>query len=107
VFDTGGKICYAPGDALNGLTPVDHIRDFHVPIGVYETDVYELELQFGGRSFTARFAVLPDSLATLLAREAGLGWVIGTDLLRHGTVFMDLARRRIAASWRAGECGIA
>ena len=59
IFDTGAKLCYMPGSEAKNLIAVNHIQDFHVMAGPYETDVYEVPVEIAGHRFVANCGVLP------------------------------------------------
>ena len=99
LFDTGAKLCYMPRSAVAGLVPANHLLDFHVMTGPFETDVYEVEVDIAGHSFIANCGVLPESLASMVGGMTGIEWIIGTDLLRQGTIGLDLRHNRVTASW--------
>lgn len=100
VFDTGAKLCYAPESALSNLVPVNHIHDLHPMTGPFETDVFELNVEVGGHTFVANCGVLPKPLGALLGGMTGIEWVIGADLLRQGTIGLDLCKGRLTAVWK-------
>jgi len=101
LFDTGAKLCYMPRTGPAQMPPVYHVQDFHPMIGPFETDVYEVRIEIAGHSFVANCGVLPDSLASLLRGVTTLEWIIGTDLLRAGSIGLDLSHNRITASWQS------
>ena len=63
LFDTGAKLCYMPRSAAAGIVPSNHVQDFHVMTGAFETDVYEVNVEIAGHPFIANCGVLPKSLA--------------------------------------------
>ncbi|WP_348263251.1 VWA domain-containing protein [Telmatobacter sp. DSM 110680] len=100
LFDTGAKLCYMPRSAVADLFPVNHVRDFHVMGGPFETDVYEVDVKIAQHSFIANCGVLPEALASLVGKATGIEWVIGTDLLRQGAIGLDLRHNHVTASWQ-------
>ena len=100
LFDTGAKLCFMPRSAVAGNAAVDHIRYFHVMTGPFETDVYEVKVEIGGHGFIANCGVLPEALAKLVSRTAGIEWIVGTDLLRQGAIGFDLHHNRVTAAWK-------
>jgi Ca-activated chloride channel family protein len=100
LFDTGAKLCFMPRGAVAGQVAVNHVKDFHVMTGPFETDVYEVELEIAGHSFIVNCGVLPASLATMVSGITGIEWIIGTDLLRQGAIGLDLRHNRVTAAWK-------
>jgi Ca-activated chloride channel family protein len=99
LFDTGAKLCYMPRSAVGDLDPVNHLKDFHVMTGSFETDVYEVNVEIAKHPFIANCGVLPESLASMVGKMTGTEWIIGTDLLRQGAIGLDLRHNRVTASW--------
>ena len=65
LFDTGAKFCYAPRAHVADLKPVNHVNDFHVLTGPFETDVYEVDVEIAGNHFNVTCGVLPETLSKL------------------------------------------
>jgi Ca-activated chloride channel homolog len=101
IFDTGAKISYMPKRAIGDRSPVRRTNDFHLSTGLFETDVYELQIEMAGHSFRAECGILPDRLATTVRSLTGLEWIIGTDLLRQGKIGVDLRNQHVTAEWLA------
>jgi hypothetical protein len=101
LFDTGAKLCYMPRSGLPQMRSVNHVQDFHPMIGPFETDVYEVGIEIAGHSFVANCGVLPDSLVSLLSGVTAIEWIIGTDLLRAGSIGLDLSHNHLTASWQS------
>jgi len=99
LFDTGAKLCYMPMRAAAGMVPSNHVQDFHVMTGPFDTDVYEVQVEIAGHPFIANCGVLPKSLASMVGGMTGIDWIIGTDLLRQGAIGLDLRHNRVTASW--------
>jgi hypothetical protein len=99
LFDTGAKLCYIPRSAVGKLHPVNHLKDFHVMAGNFETDVYEVKVEIAKHCFIANCGVLPESLASMVGKMTGTEWIIGTDLLRQGAIGLDLRHNHVTASW--------
>jgi hypothetical protein len=100
LFDTGAKLCYAPRSAAANRTPISRTQDFLPGFGEFNSDVYELRIEFSGHAFLANCGILPDSVARLLQAMAGIEWIIGTDLLRQGIIGVDLGGGRVTAEWK-------
>jgi len=100
VFDSGARICYIPRKVASEMVPVRRTKDFHVMIGSFETDIYELRLEIAGHSFTADCGVLPEQLASMTRAVTGFEWIIGTELLRQGRIGLDLSAKRVKAAWK-------
>ena len=62
LFDTAAKLCYMPRGAVGNLNPVNHVEDFHVITGSFETDVYEVNVEIAKHSLIAKCGVLPETL---------------------------------------------
>jgi hypothetical protein len=71
LFDTGAKLCFMPRSAVGDQVAVNHVKDFHVMTGPFETEVYEVHLEIAGHGFTASCGVLPASLATMVSGMTG------------------------------------
>jgi hypothetical protein len=74
--------------------PVGRDHDFHPLVGEFETDVYELEVEWAGLRFPARFGILPEALQRLLA-TTNAQFVVGMEVLRRCPMVFDLASGRI------------
>lgn len=94
-LDTGAHLSYAPVEAVRGLEPVAHARDFYPLFGEFDVAVFELSVRVGRRRIRGRFAVLPDLLAMLLAGVGGTGWILGSDFFRDRAIQLDLAHNRL------------
>jgi len=81
------------------MVPSNHVQDFHVMTGPFDTDVYEVQVEIAGHPFIANCGVLPKSLASMVGGMTGIDWIIGTDLLRQGAIGLDLRHNRVTASW--------
>jgi hypothetical protein len=103
LFDTGAKLCFMPRSAVGDQVAVNHVKDFHVMTGPFETEVYEVHLEIAGHGFTASCGVLPASLATMVSGMTGIEWIIGADLLRQGAIGLDLRHNRVTAAWKPAE----
>jgi len=100
LFDTGAKLCFMPRSAVGGHAAVNHVKDFHVMTGPFETDVYEVNVEVAGHGFIANCGVMPEALAKLVSGMTGIEWVVGTDLLRQGAIGFDLRHNRVTAAWK-------
>jgi hypothetical protein len=83
--DTGAKLSYLDTGLAAAFPVIGSETDFHPGIGEFETDVRRVPLEIAGHTVALRCGVLPGILrATLSLADAQA--IIGTDLLRHGTV---------------------
>jgi hypothetical protein len=92
-LDTGAWLSYASPEAVAGLRSVHRARDFHPVFGEFETEVYQLPIQVGGREINAGFGVLP-------CRQRGFvtatnGWILGSDFFRDRRVMLDYQNDRV------------
>jgi hypothetical protein len=100
LFDTGAKFCYAPRTAVADLEPVNHVKDFHVLTGPFETDIYEIDVEIAAHQFKVTCGALPETLSKLVKGMTGIEWIIGADLLRQGAIGLDLRHNRVSANWK-------
>lgn len=63
-----------------GQVAVNHVKDFHVMTGPFETDVYEVEVQIEDRHFKANCCVLLAFLATIPSGMTSIAWIIGNKM---------------------------
>lgn len=99
LFDTGARLCYMPESAAAGLIPADHLQDFRLMTGPFESDVYEVKVEIVGHPFIANCGLLPKSSASTADGMTNIEWVLGTDLLRQGAIGLDLRHNRVTAAW--------
>ena len=92
-LDTGARLSYLDPSMATGML-VAREKDFFPLLGEFETDVYEMEVELAGLRFTGRFGVLPAALQQQL-KALGAQWVIGSELLRHLPLLLDLKHHRI------------
>ena len=89
-LDTGAKISYVKGKALQGLTPEGQESDFYPGFGSFETPVYSIPTNIGMHEFPVRYGVLPKMLELSLLNLTGAAGIIGHDLFQNFTVLLDL-----------------
>ncbi len=95
VIDSGASISYVPAALVEGLTPVGRKKDFYPGFGEFETDVWRVRAQIGGRRLTIKAGMLPPTLQMmfgLLLRPDG--WIVGSDFFRGRKIEIDYARQR-------------
>jgi hypothetical protein len=79
IIDTSAKLSYLRKSVLAGLEKVDTEKDFYPGIGDFETDVFLVPLEIGGKITTLRCGVLPPVLEmTLLSTQTD--GILGTEL---------------------------
>ncbi len=94
LFDTGAQLSYRVGTTPASARQVERTRDFNPHLGVFETPVWEDELEVGGYQIPIRFGRLPQSAPRVL-ETLGVSWVLGSDLLRAFRVTLNFPARRL------------
>jgi len=96
VIDSGAALSYVPADVVQGLTPVGKQSDFYPGFGEFETDVWRVRAEIGGRSITIRAGILPPMLQMMFGLILGAdGWIVGSDFFRNRTMVIDYPHNRI------------
>ena len=84
-FDTGAQISYFQNDSLATYPPAGEVTDFHMSIGRFRTETYDVDIALGEAGFVLRCGSLPDLLnATLMG--AGIEGIIGNQILNNRRV---------------------
>ena len=95
VIDSGASISYVPAALVEGLTPVGRRKDFYPGFGEFETDVWRVRAEIGGRRLTIQAGVLPPTLQMMFGLLLGPdGWIVGSDFFRGRKIEIDYARER-------------
>ncbi len=95
VIDSGASISYVPAALVEGLTPIGRRRDFYPGFGEFETDVWRVRAEIGGRRLTIQAGVLPPTLHEMFELLLGPdGWIVGSDFFRGRKIEIDYARER-------------
>ncbi|MGI9042780.1 MAG: hypothetical protein ACR2GK_01500, partial [Gemmatimonadaceae bacterium] len=90
VIDSGASISYVPAALVEGLTPVGRRKDFYPGFGEFETDVWRVRAEIGGRRLTIKAGVLPPTLQMMFGLLLGPdGWIVGSDFFRNRAVVVD------------------
>lgn len=95
--DTGAPLSYVTSVVTSGMEPVGVKADFHPVVGNYTTNVFELEGEFAGRTFTGTYGNLPMLLAMPLSL-GGIHGVVGYDFFNSYKLMFDFAGSRIVVS---------
>lgn len=96
VIDSGASLSYVPAAIVNGLTPIGKRKDFYPGFGEFETDVWRVRVEIGGRRFSVSAGVLPPMLQTMSGMILGTdGWIIGSDFFRNRITVIDYPGRRL------------
>ena len=84
-----------PVELVEGLTPVGRRKDFYPGFGEFETDVWRVRAEIGGRRLTIQAGVLPPTLQMTFGLLLGPdGWIVGSDFFRGRKIEIDYARGR-------------
>lgn len=95
VIDSGAALSYVPADIVAGLTPTGKRTDFYPGFGEFETDVWRVRAEVGGRRLTTSAGVLPPTLQMMFGLLLGSdGWIIGSDFFRGRKIEIDYAGER-------------
>ena len=82
IFDTGAPLGFVMSDLVEGLQPVDRIKDFYPTYGPFDSDVFELPLDIGNERQVIRFGTFPDEIEQM-HQQAGAPAIVGLALLEH------------------------
>ncbi|HUR00750.1 MAG TPA: DUF6569 family protein, partial [Gemmatimonadaceae bacterium] len=96
VIDSGASLSYVPADVVEGLTPVGKRKDFYPGFGEFETDVWRIRADIGGRRLLINAGILPPMLQMMFGMILGSdGWIVGSDFFRNRTIIVDYPRGRL------------
>jgi len=103
IVDTGAVISFFGVEPDSLPDPVGHRHEF-VPRGIdsngqvvferFDTDLWPLPVEFGGRLFPEKFGKLPGR-GRLSRSQADRSWILGAGLWKSHPVLFDLPQRRI------------
>jgi len=95
IVDSGASISYVPATLVEGLTPIGRRKDFYPGFGEFETDVWRVRAEIGGRRLTIKAGVLPPTLHMMFGLLLGPdGWIVGSDFFRGRKIEIDYSRLR-------------
>jgi len=90
VVDSGASLSYVPSEVVQGLTPTGKRKDFYPGFGEFETDVWRVRCEIGGRRITISAGILPPMLQMMFGLMLGAnGWIVGSDFFRGCTTVID------------------
>ena len=96
VIDSGASLSYVPADVVEGLTPIGKRKDFYPGFGEFETDVWRVRADIGGRRIVISAGILPPMLQMMFGLILGAdGWIVGSDFFRNRVMVIDYANLRI------------
>jgi hypothetical protein len=96
VIDSGASLSYVPADVVQGLTPIGKRSDFYPGFGEFETDVWRVRAEIGGRRLTISAGILPPMLQVMFGMILGAdGWIVGSDFFRNRVMVIDYPNSRI------------
>jgi hypothetical protein len=96
VIDSGAALSYVPSNVVEGLAPVGKRSDFYPGFGEFETDVWRVDAEIGGRMVSITAGILPPMLQTMFGMILGSnGWIIGSDFFRNRVIVIDYPNGRI------------
>ena len=99
LFDTGAQLSYHVGTPAPTARRVGETRDFNPHLGIFETPVWEDDLEIGGHRIAIRFGEVPQP-APALFEAMGVKWILGSDLLQAFRVTLDFPNRRLGLKLR-------
>jgi hypothetical protein len=94
LFDTGAQLSYRVGTPPSTARLVGETRDFNPHLGIFETPVWEDELEIGGHQIPIRFGTVPQP-GPALFESMGVKWILGSDILLAFRVTLDFPQRRL------------
>ena len=95
VIDTGASPSFVTPNVVSGLTPIGRRADFFPDFGGFETDVYRVRAELGGRLLELTAGVLPPTVQMRFGRLLGHdSWIIGSDFFRERVIEIDYRRQR-------------
>ncbi len=94
LLDTGAHLSYCVGQLPATARQVGQTQDFNPHLGLFDTPVWEDELEIGGHTVPVRFGRLPQQGAMML-QAMGASWILGSDLLRAFRMTLDLPAARL------------
>lgn len=90
VIDSGASLSYVPADVVQGLTPTGKRSDFYPGFGEFETEVWRVRAEIGGRRITISAGILPPMLQMMFGLILGAnGWIVGSDFFRNRVMVVD------------------
>ncbi len=96
VIDSGASLSYVPAAVVQGLTPTGKRSDFYPGFGEFETDVWRVRAEIGGRRMTVSAGILPPMLQMMFGVMLGAdGWIVGSDFFRNRVMLVDYANGRL------------
>lgn len=96
IIDSGASLSYVPADVVQGLTPIGKQSDFYPGFGEFETDVWRVRAEIGGRPLTISAGILPPMLQMMFGLILGAdGWIVGSDFFRNRVTIIDYPNGRI------------
>lgn len=94
LLDTGARLSYVVGTPPASARWVGQTQDFNPQLGVFDTPVWEDELEIGGHRIPIRFGQVPQP-APALFEGMGVKWILGSDLLKAFRVTLDFPSGRL------------
>ncbi|MCL2665053.1 MAG: hypothetical protein FWE82_05520 [Defluviitaleaceae bacterium] len=95
IFDTGAQISYFQSGTINHFPTAGIFNDFHLTIGRYETETYNVPMMFFNKQYIVRCGTLPEPIAMTI-RTAKTTGIVGCEILRE-CVAGYFPRRRLLA----------
>jgi hypothetical protein len=95
IFDTGAQISYFQSDTLTQFPSAGVFEDFHLTIGKYKTETYNVPITLCSLPTTIRCGFLPDSIDETL-KSALVQGIIGNEIL-HNRIVGYFPRRKMMA----------
>lgn len=94
LLDTGAHLSYCVGQFPATARRVGETKDFNPHLGLFDTPVWEDDVEIGGHSVPVRFGRLPQQ-GSMMLQAMGASWVLGSDLLRAFRMTLDLPAVRL------------
>ena len=94
LLDTGAHLSYCVGQFPATARRVGETKDFNPHLGLFDTPVWEDDVEIGGHSVPVRFGRLPQQ-GSMMLQAMGASWVLGSDRLRAFRMTLDLPAVRL------------
>ena len=93
IFDTGAQISYFQGNSLTQFPSAGIFEDFHLTIGNYRTETYNVPITLCGAPFIIRCGSLPNSIGATL-KAASADGIVGNEIF-HNRIVGYFPRRKL------------
>lgn len=95
LFDTGAHINQINSSMTKGKNPIEKVKDFNPIIGVFETNLYDLDVVLKDINKTLKFGNLPWILETATFGSGNVNGLIGLNLFEGNKVILSVRRKKM------------